>query len=105
MSTGSRPAVLISARSARQLRCPLAFPLAAVRASGASWVAMNYRYARPAVLGRCVTAGLRVMVWTVNDDQRFDRFLGDSRVSILVTDRPEYAVRRRAQRAQPLGSG
>lgn len=103
LSVGFGPASVL--RSARRLRWPLAFPLAAVRASGASWVAMNYRYARPAVLGRCVAAGLRVMVWTVNDDQRVDRFLGDPRVSMLVTDRPEYAVRRRAHRAQLLGSG
>jgi glycerophosphoryl diester phosphodiesterase len=87
------------ARRARRLRGPLSFPLAAVRASGADWVAMSYRYARPRVLAQCVAAGLRVMVWTVNDDRRIDRFLADPRVAVLVTDRPEYAVRRRAQRA------
>jgi len=85
----------------RRLRWPWSFPLAAVRASGAGWVAMNYRYARPAVLSRCVAAGLRVMVWTVNDDRRIGRYLSDPRVGILVTDRPEYAVRRRVQ---PAGS-
>ena len=83
-------------RSVRRLRWPTAFPLGAVRASGADWVAMSYRYARADVLERCVAAGLRVMVWTVNDDRLLGRLLSDPRVGILVTDRPEHAVRRRA---------
>jgi glycerophosphoryl diester phosphodiesterase len=87
------------ARSARRLRWPTSFPFDEVRASPADWVAMSYRYARPDVLSRCVAAGRRVMVWTVNDDRLLDRFLADPRVSILVTDRPEYAVRLRARQA------
>jgi glycerophosphoryl diester phosphodiesterase len=83
------------ARRARRLRWPASFPFDAVRDSPADWVAMSYRYARPAVVDRCVADGRRIMVWTVNDDRRLDRFLTDPRVSILVTDRPGYAVRRR----------
>jgi glycerophosphoryl diester phosphodiesterase len=83
------------ARRARRLRWPTSFPFAAVRDSPADWVAMSYRYARPDVLSWCVAGGRRIMVWTVNDDRRLDRFLTDPRVSILVTDRPGYAVRRR----------
>jgi glycerophosphoryl diester phosphodiesterase len=94
LSAGFGPASIT--RDLRRLRWPLSFPLAAVRASGAGWVAMNYRYARPDVLDRCVAAGLRVMIWTVNDDRRLARFLGDQRVSILVTDRPGRAVALRA---------
>ena len=82
-------------RSTRRLRRPASFPFEAVRSSAADWVAMNYRYARPDVLSQCRADGRRIMVWTVNDDRRLDRFLTDPRVSILVTDRPEYAVRRR----------
>jgi len=110
LSVGFGPASI--SRDLRRLRWPLSFPLDAVRATGASWVAMNYRYARPSVLDQCVGAGLRIMVWTVNDDRRLDRFLADSRVSILVTDRPGYAVRRRqaligapGPRAPGRGSG
>jgi glycerophosphoryl diester phosphodiesterase len=94
LSVGFGPASI--SRSLRRLRWPLSFPLAAVRAGGAGWVAMDYRYARPAVLDRCVAAGLRIMIWTVNDDRRLARFLGDQRVSILVTDRPEHAAALRA---------
>jgi glycerophosphoryl diester phosphodiesterase len=84
------------ARRLRRLRGPRSFPWAAVRASGADWAAMSYRYARPDVLEGCVAAGLRIMVWTVNDDRWLDRFLSDPRVGILVTDRPEHALARRA---------
>jgi glycerophosphoryl diester phosphodiesterase len=97
LSVGLGPASIT--RDLRRLRWPLSFPLAAVRASGASWVAMNYHYARPAVLDRCLAAGLRIMVWTVNDDRRLTRFLADPRVAVVVTDRPERAVALRAQRA------
>jgi glycerophosphoryl diester phosphodiesterase len=97
LSVGFGPASIT--RDLRRLRWPLSFPLTAVQASGASWVAMSYRYARPEVLDRCVAAGLRIMVWTVNDDRRLARFLGDPRVTVVVTNRPEHAV---ALRAQPL---
>ncbi len=97
LSVGFGPASIT--RDLRRLRWPLSFPLAAVRASGASWVAMNYRYARPEVLDRCVAAGLRIMVWTVNDDRRLARYLGDPRVAVVVTDRPEHAVALRARQA------
>jgi len=97
LSVGFGPASIT--RDLRRLRWPLSFPLAAVQASGASWVAMSYRYARPEVLDRCVAAGLRIMVWTVNDDRRLARLLSDPRVAVVVTDRPEHAVALRARLA------
>ena len=90
LSVGFGPASIT--RDLRRLRWPLSFPLAAVLASGAAWVAMSYRYARPSVLDDCVAAGLQIMVWTVNDDRSLTRFLGDPRVAVVVTDRPEHAV-------------
>ena len=95
LSVGFGPASIT--RDLRRLRWPLSFPLAAVQASGASWVAMSYRYARPEVLDRCVAAGLRIMVWTVNDDRRLARLLSDPRVAVVVTDRPEHAVALRSR--------
>jgi glycerophosphoryl diester phosphodiesterase len=97
LSVGFGPASVT--RDLRRLRWPLSFPLAAVQASGASWVAMSYRYARPEVLDRCVAADLRIMVWTVNDDRRLARLLSDPRVAVVVTDRPEHAVALRARLA------
>ncbi len=99
LSVGFGPASIT--RDLRRLRWPLSFPLAAVQASGASWVAMSYRYTRPEVLDRCVAAGLRIMVWTVNDDRRLARFLGDPRVAMVVTDQPEHAVALRGRQAAP----
>jgi glycerophosphoryl diester phosphodiesterase len=98
LSLGFGPASIT--RDLRRMRWPLAFPpsaVRAVRATGASWVAMSYRYARPAVLDRCRAAGLTIMVWTVNDDRRLTRLLADPRVSVVVTDRPEHAAALRAQ--------
>jgi glycerophosphoryl diester phosphodiesterase len=97
LSVGFGPASI--SRDLRRLRWPLSFPLAAAQASGASWVAMSYRYARPEVLDRCVAAGLRIMVWTVNDDRRLARLLSDRRVAVVVSDRPEHAVALRARLA------
>jgi glycerophosphoryl diester phosphodiesterase len=97
LSVGFGPASIT--RDLRRLRWPLSFPLDTVQASGASWVAMSYRYARPEVLDRCVAAGLRIMVWTVNGDRRLARLLSDPRVAVVVTDRPEHAVALRARLA------
>jgi glycerophosphoryl diester phosphodiesterase len=100
LSVGFGPASIT--RDLRRLRWPLSFPpstVRTVRASGAGWVALSYRYARPAVLDRCRAAGLQIMVWTVNDDRRLTWFLADPRVAVVVTDRPEHAVALRAQRA------
>jgi hypothetical protein len=36
------------------------------------------------------------MVWTVDADDLIDQFLEDERVDVLITNRPGYAVRRRA---------
>jgi len=73
------------------------FPLARIRACGADWVAVNYRLARLGVLAQCARHGVGAMVWTVNSPRLIDRFLADQRVDVLITDRPGYAVRRRAE--------
>jgi hypothetical protein len=39
------------------------------------------------------------MVWTVDEPALVDRFLVDPRVDVLVTNRPAYAVQRRARLA------
>jgi glycerophosphoryl diester phosphodiesterase len=79
-----------------------AFPLRRLRACGADWVAINYRLARLGLLERCVRHGYRVMVWTVNADPLMRRFLADSRVAVLITDRPHRAAQlRHALSAQP----
>jgi glycerophosphoryl diester phosphodiesterase len=71
-------------------------PLARIRACGADWVAVNYRLAEPGVISQCRRSGIGVMVWTVDSDDLIDEFIADPRIDVLVTNRPRYALRRRA---------
>ena len=74
------------------------FPMTRVRACGADWVAVNRQLARAGVVRRCHRAGIRTMVWTVDEDREIAHWLADPRVDVLITNRPEYAVRTRAGR-------
>jgi glycerophosphoryl diester phosphodiesterase len=71
-------------------------PLRRIRRCGADWVAVNYQLARLGVIRACHGAGVGVMVWTVDGDAHVDEFLGDGRVAVLITNRPRFAVGRRA---------
>jgi glycerophosphoryl diester phosphodiesterase len=71
-------------------------PLRRVRRCGADWVAVNWQLARLGVIRACHRAGVGVMVWTVDGDAHVDAFLGDGRVDVLITNRPRFAVGRRA---------
>ena len=73
------------------------FPLSRIRACGADWVAVNYKLGRLGVIRTCKRNNIGVMVWTVDADDLIDQFLKDRRVDVLITNRPQYAVRRRAQ--------
>lgn len=75
------------------------FPMARVRACGADWVAVNRQLARTGVVARCHRAGIKTMVWTVDSDREIWRWLANPQVDVLITNRPEYAVRARAGRA------
>ncbi len=79
-------------------------PLARVRRCGADWVAVNYQLARLGVIRACHRAGVGVMVWTVDGDAHLDEFLGDGRVDVLITNRPRFAVARRAALGRSLRS-
>jgi glycerophosphoryl diester phosphodiesterase len=72
-------------------------PLRRVRRCGADWVAVNYQLARLGVIRACHRAGVGVMVWTVDGDAHVDEFLADGRVDVLITNRPRFAIARRAE--------
>jgi glycerophosphoryl diester phosphodiesterase len=72
------------------------FPVRRVRDCGAAWVAVNKALAHRGVLRQCARHGIGAMVWTVDDQRRIDAFLRDPRVDVLVTNRPAFALRRRA---------
>ncbi len=73
------------------------FPLPRIRACGADWVAVNYKLAQLGVTRMCHRQGIGVMVWTVDPDSLIDQFLRDQRIEVLITNRPQHAVRRRAE--------
>jgi glycerophosphoryl diester phosphodiesterase len=68
------------------------YPLGRMRACGADWVAVHRRLARANVLRLCGRFGIPAMVWTVNGEPQLRRFLADPRVTVLITDRPRYAL-------------
>jgi glycerophosphoryl diester phosphodiesterase len=79
------------------------FPLRRIRACGADWVAVHESLARARVLKVAARCGLGAMVWTVNEDARIRRWLGDHRVTVLITDYPGRALRMRSDlQAAPL---
>ncbi|MER5756882.1 glycerophosphodiester phosphodiesterase family protein [Streptomyces sp. NPDC002088] len=73
------------------------FPMRRVRACGAHGVAVHQRLARANVLREAARNGLFTMVWTVNDDTGMRTFLDDTRVDVLITDRPRRAVELRGE--------
>ncbi|WP_217239111.1 glycerophosphodiester phosphodiesterase family protein [Streptomyces sp. AC555_RSS877] len=73
-------------------------PMRRVRACGATGVAVHQGLARANVLRQAARHGLHTMVWTVNEDASMRAFLADSRVDVLVTDRPRRAVALRGGR-------
>ncbi len=85
----------------RMMRMPVRarelYPLTRMRACGADWLAVHRQLARANVLRICGRAGVPAMVWTVNDEPRLRRFLADPRVTVLITDRPRYALKLRGE--------
>ncbi len=73
------------------------FPLRRLRACGADLAAVNHKLARLGVIRTCARNGIGTMVWTVDSDELIDRFVADPRIDVLITNRPRYAVRRRAE--------
>jgi len=72
-------------------------PLRRLRACRSDWAAVNHRIGRKGALDQCTKHGIKAMVWTVDDRALIDRFITDPRVTVLITNRPEYAVRRRTE--------
>ncbi len=73
------------------------YPLSRIHACGADWAAINRRIALLGALRQCHRHGIRTMIWTVNSDTMIARWLADSRVDVLVTDRPRRAIALREQ--------
>ena len=53
-----------------------------LRACRADWAAVNHRLARAGVLAQCHRAGIKTMIWTVDEDAEMSRWLADPRVTV-----------------------
>jgi glycerophosphoryl diester phosphodiesterase len=71
-------------------------PMRRLRACRAGWAAVNHRLAQAGVLAQCHRAGIKALIWTVDDDAGMRRWLADPRVAVLITNRPADAVALRA---------
>ncbi|MDQ2942394.1 MAG: glycerophosphodiester phosphodiesterase [Candidatus Dormibacteraeota bacterium] len=75
------------------------FPRRRLERCHADFVAVHKQIAGLTVLGYCARQGIPAWVWTVDDETAIARFLRDPRVTALITNRPDIALRlRRALR-------
>jgi glycerophosphoryl diester phosphodiesterase len=68
------------------------FPGPRLRRSHADFVAAHEQLARVRLLDYCARRAMGCWVWTVDDAKEIARFMADSRVTTLVTNRPDIAV-------------
>jgi glycerophosphoryl diester phosphodiesterase len=71
------------------------FPRGRLERSRADFVAVHQQLAGLTVLGYCARHGIEAWVWTVDDELDIARFLADPRVTTLITNRPDIAMRLR----------
>ncbi len=91
--TGAAPWVKLRTRLSE------AFPRQRIERSRADFVAPHWQLADFNVLRYCRRHGLPAWVWTVDDAPAIKRFLGDPRVTTLITNRPDLALRLRKARS------
>jgi glycerophosphoryl diester phosphodiesterase len=79
----------------RYLRVRLSelFPGVRLRRSHADFAAVHQRLAGIRVLNYCARAHMPAWVWTVDDEVNIARFMRDPRVAVLITNRPDIALR------------
>jgi glycerophosphoryl diester phosphodiesterase len=72
------------------------FPGPRLKRSHADFVAAHQQLARIRLLGYCARRGMPAWVWTVDEEREIARFMGDRRVTTLITNRPDLALRFRS---------
>ena len=72
------------------------FPGPRLKRSRADFVAAHQQMARIRLLRYCARRRIPVWVWTVDQEAEIARFMADPRVTTLITDRPDVALRLRA---------
>jgi glycerophosphoryl diester phosphodiesterase len=76
-----------------QVRLSELFPDRRLRACHADFVAVHHRLGRARVLHYCAKKSMQAWVWTVDEEADIAQFMADPRVAVLVTNRPDIAVR------------
>jgi glycerophosphoryl diester phosphodiesterase len=71
------------------------FPRARLERSHADFLAVHQQPAGLMVLRFCESHGIPAWVWTVDDEPGIARFIADPRVTTLITNRPDIAMRLR----------
>ena len=89
-ATGANP--LQTAR----VRLSELFPGWRVADCHADFIAANWQLARLTLLAFCKRRHLPAWVWTVDEEKDIARYVRDSRVSVLITNRPDVALRLKA---------
>jgi glycerophosphoryl diester phosphodiesterase len=69
------------------------FPRGRLERCHADFVAVHRQLAGLTVLRYCESQGIDAWVWTVDDEPGIARFLADPRVTTLITNRPDIAMR------------
>ena len=75
------------------------FPGPRLKASHADFVAAHRQLARIRLLRYCARMRLDAWVWTVDDQEEIRHFMADPRVTTLITNRPDIALKFRRQRS------
>jgi len=71
------------------------FPRRFIERSRADFIAVHQDVAAFSALRYCERNHISAWVWTVDDERSIARFIADRRVSALITNRPDIAVRLR----------
>ena len=72
------------------------YPGPRLQRARADFVAVHQQLARLRLLAYCQRRGIAAWVWTVDETEEIARFMRDPRVTTLITNRPDVALRFRS---------
>jgi glycerophosphoryl diester phosphodiesterase len=72
------------------------FPTPRLKRSRADFVAAHQQLARLRLLGYCERKRMDIWVWTVDEEPEIARYMADPRITTLITNRPDIALRFRS---------
>jgi glycerophosphoryl diester phosphodiesterase len=82
-----------------RVRLSEAFPRDRLARCGADFLAVHWQLADFNVLRYCARHRVDAWVWTVDEETALRRYLADPRVTTVITNEPELALRLRSARS------